>query len=114
MWDDGVKRSMAERRRCEKYEAVTESRARTGKKRTPRLRSPVGTPGEKGVERPDGREPEAGDGAGLGSGGVTGKPFAESETNGHRKTCERNCVKSGFMSECARQAGKEGFAGDAC
>ena len=89
-------------------------KTRADKTRTPRLRAPVGTPGEKGVERPDGREPEAGEGAGLGSGGVTGKPVAESETNGHRKTCERNCVKSGFMSECARQAGKEGFAGDAC
>ena len=37
------------------------------KTRTPRLRAPVGTPWETGVRRPDGRKPEAGDGAGLGS-----------------------------------------------
>ena len=78
-WDDGVKRSRAERQRCERYEAVTESRARTGKKRTPRLRAPVGTPGETGVGRPDGRKPVAGEGAGPDSGGVTGNPVAEDE-----------------------------------
>ena len=81
---------------------------------THRLRAPVGTPGETGVGRPDGRKPEAGDGAGPGSGGVTGKPVAESERKRHRKTCERNCVKSGYWSEYAMQAWKEGFAGDAC
>ena len=46
---------------------------------TPRLRAPVGTPVETGVRRPDGRKPEAGDGAGPVSGGVTGNPVAESE-----------------------------------
>ena len=33
--------------------------------------APVGTPVETGVGRPDGRNPEAGEGAGPGSGGVT-------------------------------------------
>ena len=46
---------------------------------TPRLRAPVGTPGETGVRRSDGRKPVAGEGAGTGSGGVTGNPVAESE-----------------------------------
>ena len=46
------------------------------KSQTPRLRAPVGTPGETGVRRPDGRNPEAGEGAGPGSGGVTGIPVA--------------------------------------
>ena len=43
---------------------------------TPILRAPVGTPGETGVGRPDGRKPEAVEGAGPGSGGVTGNPVA--------------------------------------
>ena len=38
---------------------------------TPRLRAPVGTPMETGVRIPDGRKPEAGEGAGPGSVGVT-------------------------------------------
>ena len=46
------------------------------KTQTPRLRAPVGTPGETGVGRPDGRKPEAGEGAGPGSGDVTGNPVA--------------------------------------
>ena len=50
---------------------------------THRLRAPVGTPGETGVGRPDGRKPEDGDGAGPGSGGVTGNPVAESEREKH-------------------------------
>ena len=44
-----------------------------------RLRAPVGTPGETGVRRPDGRKPEAGEGAGPGSGGVTGDPVIRRE-----------------------------------
>ena len=57
---------------------------------TPRLRAPVGTPGETGVRRPDGLKPEAGKGAGPGSGGVTGNPVAKSEREREtRKTCER-------------------------
>ena len=47
--------------------------------RTPRLRAPVGTPVETGDWRPDGRKPEAGEGAGPGLGGVTGNPVAKSE-----------------------------------
>ena len=47
------------------------------KTQTPRLRAPVGTPGETGVRRPDGRKPEADEGAGPGSGGVTGIPVAD-------------------------------------
>ena len=52
---------------------------------TPRLRAPVGTPGETGVERPDGWKPEAGEGAGPGVGGVTGNPFATSEREKHER-----------------------------
>ena len=48
-----------------------------------RLLAPVGTPGETGVGRPDGRKPEAGEGAGPGSGGVTGKPVAWSKREKH-------------------------------
>ena len=84
-WDDGVKRSRAESQRCERYEAVTESRARTGKKRTPRLRAPVGTPGKTGVGRPDGRKPEAGEGAWPGSGGCNRNPVAKSEREKHER-----------------------------
>ena len=68
---------------------------------------------ETGVGRPYGRKPEAGEGAGPASGGVTGIPVALSEKKKHGKTCERNCVKSGFKTECEVQTGKEGFAGDA-
>ena len=52
---------------------------------TPRLRAPVSTPGETGVGRPDGRKPEAGEGAGPGSGGVSGNPVAESEREKHER-----------------------------
>ena len=52
---------------------------------TPRLRAPVGTPGETGVWRPDGLKPETGKGAGPGSGGVTGNPVAESEREKHER-----------------------------
>ena len=51
---------------------------------TPRLLAPVGTPGETGVGRPDGRKPEAGEGAGPGSGGVTGNPVVRGETHERR------------------------------
>ena len=51
------------------------------KTQTPRLRAPVGTPGETGVQRPDGRKPEADEGAGPGSGGVTGNPVIRRETH---------------------------------
>ena len=78
---------------------------------TPRLRAHVGTHGEIGVERHDGRKPEAGEGAGLGSVGVTGNPVARSERKRHEKTCERNCVRVGFMAGYGKQAGK--FAGGA-
>ena len=76
------------------------------KTQTPRLRAPVGTPVETGVGRPDGRKPEDGEGAGPGSGGVTVNPVARRERKRHRKTCERNCVKSGFMTGYAPQAGE--------
>ena len=59
---------------------------RKGETQTPRLRAPVGTPVETGVGRPYGRKPEAGEGAGPGSGGVTGKPVARSEIKRHGKT----------------------------
>ena len=52
---------------------------------TPRLRAHVGTPGETGVVRPDGRKPEAVDGAGPGSGGVTEIPVARSEREKHER-----------------------------
>ena len=93
---------------------IAKRKSKVAKTQTPRLRAPVGTPGETGVGRPDGRKPETGEGAGPGSGGVTAKPFAESERKRHRKACERICVKSGCWSEYAMQAGKEGFAGNAC
>ena len=80
--DDGGKEAENERavaevgygtrsERREKWEEVWE---RNGDERTQthRLRAPVGTPGETGVRRPDGRNPEACNGAGPGSGGVTG------------------------------------------
>ena len=51
-------------------------RSKSEKSQTPRLRAPVGTPGETGVGRPDGRKPEACEGAGPGSGGVTGNSVA--------------------------------------
>ena len=50
--------------------------SKSKKSQTPRLRAPVGTPGETGVRRPDGRKQEACEGAGPGSGGVTGNPVA--------------------------------------
>ena len=52
---------------------------------TTRLLAPVGTPGKTGVGRPDGREPEAGEGAEPGSGGVTGNPVAKSEREKHER-----------------------------
>ena len=63
-------------------------------------------PVETGVGRPDGRNPVAGEGSGPGSGGVTGNPVAESERKRHGKTCERNCVRVGFMPGYEKQAGK--------
>ena len=59
--------------------------SKSEKSQTPRLRAPVGTPGETGVRRPDGRKPEAGEGAGPGSGGVTGNPVAGSEREKHER-----------------------------
>ena len=56
------------------------------KTQTPRLRAPVGTPGETGVGRPDGRKPEACEGAGPGSGGVAGNPVAKSERENTKYT----------------------------
>ena len=47
--------------------------------------APVGTPVETDVWRHDGRKPEAGDGAGPGSGGVTGIPVARSEREKHER-----------------------------
>ena len=40
---------------------------------------------ETRVGRPDGRKPEAGEGAGPGSGGVTGYPVAKSEREKHER-----------------------------
>ena len=59
---------------------------------TPRLLAPVGTPGETGVGRHDGRKAVAGEGAVPGSGCVTGNPVAESEKEKREKTYERNSV----------------------
>ena len=56
---------------------------------TPRLRAPVGTPRETGVGRPDGRKPEACEGAGPGSGGVTGDPVARRARRRHTRERER-------------------------
>ena len=55
------------------------------KTQTPRLRAPGGTPGATGVRRPDGRKPEAGEGAGPGSGGVTGNPVARETKERHTR-----------------------------
>ena len=60
-------------------------RKESEKTQTPRLRAPVGTPRETGVRRPDGRKPEACEGAGPGSGGVTGNPVARSEREKHER-----------------------------
>ena len=45
----------------------------------------MGTPGETGVRRPDGRKPEACEGAGPGSGGVTGNPVAKRARKNHAR-----------------------------
>ena len=70
----------------------------------PRLRGPVGTAGEIGVQRPDGRKPEAGEGAEPGSVGVTGNPVAGSGLEKSGDKCERNCTNFGFTSEYVKQA----------
>ena len=79
-----------EERSCQKWDEKEETQ-------THRLRAPIGAPGETGVKRPDGRKPEAGEGTGPGSGGVTGNPVAGSERERHGEACERNCVKFGFL-----------------
>ena len=56
------------------------------KTQTPRLLAPACAPGETGVGRPDGRKPESGEGAGPGSGGVTGNPVAKSERGNTKDT----------------------------
>ena len=76
-----------ERKTREYREAKDSSRGwaqKHEKTQTPRLRAPVGTPGETGVQRPDGRKPEASEGAGPGSGGVTGDPVIRRETHERR------------------------------
>ena len=59
--------------------------SKSKKSQTPRLRAPVGTPGETGVRIPDGRKPEACEGAGPGSGGVTGNPVARRVRKRHTR-----------------------------
>ena len=74
--------------------------SKSEKTQTPRLRAPVGTPGETGVRRPDGRKPEAGEGAGPGSGGVTGNPVARRVRKRHTRdswTWERCWVANGVV-----------------
>ena len=66
----------------------------------------MATAGEIGVQRPDGRKPEAGEGAGPGSVGVTGNPVAGSGIEKSGDTCQRNCTNFGFTSEYVKQAGK--------
>ena len=70
--------------RREKWEGIWK-RNRDKITQTPRLRAPVGTPGETGVRRPDGRKPEACEGTGPGSVGVTGNPVARSEREKHER-----------------------------
>ena len=73
-------------------------RDKSEKSQTPRLRAPVGTPGETGVGRPDGRKSEACEGAGPGSGGVTGDPVAGRVRKRHTRdtwTLERCWVVNG-------------------
>ena len=74
-----AKRQVEDERREERFGKESKSE----KAQTPRLRAPVGTPGETGVGRPDGRKPEAGGGAGPGSGGVTGNPVARGVKERH-------------------------------
>ena len=77
------------------YVRKTKRRNKVERTQTPRLRAPVGTPG---VKRPDGRKPEAGEGAGPGSGGVTGNPVAKSARKRHTRdtwTWERCWVVNG-------------------
>ena len=76
-----AKRQVEDERREERFGNERKSE----KPQAPRLRAPVGTPGETGVMRPDGRKPEAGEGAGPGSGGVTGNPVAKSEREKHER-----------------------------
>ena len=74
-------RKTREYRERKRRKTVAEGSVKHEKTQTPRLRAPVGTPGETGVGRPDGRKPEAGEGAGPGSGGVTGNPVIRRETH---------------------------------
>ena len=76
-----AKRQVEDERREERFGKESKSE----KSQTPRLRAPVGTPGETGVRRPDGRKPEAGEGAGPGSGGVTGNPVARETKERHTR-----------------------------
>ena len=91
----GAKRQVGDERR----ERGFWKRNKSEKSQTPRLRAPVGTPGETGVRRPDGRKPEACEGAGPGSGGVTGNPVARSAGKKHTRdtwTWERCWVVNGM------------------
>ena len=78
---------MSVKRQVKDQSAVTEVKRDRGKTRrdTKRHRhldyGHPGTPGETGVRRPDGRKPEACEGAGPGSGGVTGNPVIRRETH---------------------------------
>ena len=76
----------------ERREKEVGKESKSEKTRTPRLRAPVGTPGETGVRRPDGRKPEADEGAGPGSGGVTGNPVARSEREKHKRHLDVRAV----------------------
>ena len=67
---------------------------------TPRLLAPVGTPGETGVRRPDGRKSEAGEGAGPGSGGITGNPVARSERKEHKRHLDVGAVLGSKRCGC--------------
>ena len=71
-----VKHQVQDGRRVEELQKWNESE----KTQTPRLRAPVDTPGETGVRRPDGRKPEAVEGAGGGLWWCNGRRERKKET----------------------------------
>ena len=87
---------------------------RKGETQTPRLRAPVGTPGETGVGRHDGRKPEAGEGAGPGAGGVTGKPVAGSEREKHERHVSEIVLGVVLCRDIGDRPGKRAFPGMRC
>ena len=73
----------------------------------PRLRSSVGKPGETGVQRPDGRKPESGEGARPGSGECNRKSGRVEREGEKRRHMWAKLHIFGFTVEYATKPGKE-------